>query len=71
MVALGRGESKKGLGDFLLNSEEPEHCLFLIAAVAAGVDADCWEFASYAPSFDGERGDSENFCYFTDGKKIW
>jgi hypothetical protein len=40
---------------FLLDAEEPKYGFFFVAAVAARIDADCWEFASFAPAFDGER----------------
>ncbi len=52
---------------FYLDAKEPEDGFFFVAAVASGVDANCWEFASFAPPFDGEWGDSENFSNFANG----
>ena len=56
---------------FWVDSEEVEDGFFAVSAVAAGVDADGGEFASLAPAFDGEGGDSQNLGDFSDRKQIW
>jgi hypothetical protein len=53
-----------------LKTQKPKDSLLFIAAVAAGVDSDGRKFAPFAPSFDGERRDTEYFGYFPDGQKV-
>lgn len=58
------------LDRFLLDTEKPKDGFFFVSAVAAGVNADCRQFASFTPSFDGERRNTENFSNFTDSEEI-
>ncbi len=52
----------------MLDAEEPQNGFFFVSSVAPRVDADGREFASFAPAFDGEWGDSEDFGNFTDSE---
>ena len=55
---------------FVAHAKEPENGFFFVAAVAAGVDADGRQFASFAPSFNSQNGNPENLGDFFDGQKI-
>jgi len=54
------------LGLIWVDAKEILDLFFAVAPVAAGVDADCGEFASFTPAFDGERGDTEEIGDFAD-----
>lgn len=43
---------------------------FFVTPVTAGVDADGGEFAAFAPAFDGEGRDAQDFGDFADGEEI-
>ena len=51
-----------------INAEKVEDLFFFIAAIAARINANSGEFASFTPTFDGKRGNAEDFSYFTNGK---
>ena len=53
-----------------VDAEHPEDGFFFVAAVATGVDADGGEFATLAPTFEGEGGDTEEIGNFADGKQV-
>ena len=53
-----------------VDAQEPKDLFFFVATVATGVDADGGEFATLAPTFEGERGDTEEIGNFADGKQV-
>lgn len=53
---------------FLLLAEEPQNSLFLVSAVASGVDTDSRELTAFAPSFNRQRRDAQYLCDFPDSQ---
>ena len=53
-----------------VDAQHPEDGFFFVASVAAGIDADGRELATFAPAFDGESGDTEKGGDFGDGEEI-
>jgi len=53
-----------------INAEHPEDRLFFVAAVTSGIDANGGKFAAFAPTFDGESGNTENGGNLGDGQKV-
>ncbi len=51
------GLRENNLALIWVDAEEPLDLFFLVSAVAAGVDAESWAFAAFAPGFEGGRGD--------------
>jgi len=43
---------------------------FFVAPVSTRVDANGWEFTSFAPAFDSKRGDTKNFGNFPDSEEV-
>lgn len=55
----------------LIFTQKPQNDLFFVAAVSAGVDADCGKLSFFTPALDREGRNTEKFGNFSDGHKIW
>lgn len=55
---------------FHLDTQKPEDGFFAVAAVTTSIDTDGGKFASFAPAFDGELGNSQQVGNFGHGHQI-